>query len=173
VDRASKGTVEVAGVDITNRTEDELATFRLRNIGFVFQFYNLVQVLTAFQNVELPMLLMGLGAAERRRRVETALGLVGLGERLDHFPRQLSAGQEQRVAIARAIVTDPSIIVADEPTGDLDRKSADEVLKLLTILNKKFNKTILMVTHDPEAARAAQTIRRLDKGQFLSVERTT
>jgi putative ABC transport system ATP-binding protein len=173
VDRTTRGKVQVAGVDITGQSEDALATFRLRNIGFVFQFYNLVQVLTAFQNVELPILLMGLNAAERKEKVETALALVGLSERVDHFPRQLSAGQEQRVAIARAIVTDPQIILADEPTGDLDRKSADEVLRLLTILNQKFDKTILMVTHDPEAARAAQTIRRLDKGRFLELERVS
>jgi putative ABC transport system ATP-binding protein len=166
IDRPSSGTLDVAGIDITRLSEGDLATFRARHIGFIFQFYNLLPVLTAFQNVELPLLLTELPKSERRKRVETALRVVGLEERMDHYPRQLSGGQEQRVAIARAIVTDPTIIVADEPTGDLDRKSAEEVLKLLGMLHKKFNKTIVMVTHDPQAAQAAEIVRRLDKGQL-------
>jgi putative ABC transport system ATP-binding protein len=166
IDRATAGTVEVAGVDITHESEDNLADWRLRHVGFVFQFHNLVSVLNVHQNVELPLLLTRLGVAERRRRVETSLRLVGLHERQEHYPRQLSAGQEQRVAIARAIVTDPTIIVADEPTGDLDRKSADETLRLIGILHKRLGKTVVMVTHDPEAARAAEVVRHLDKGRL-------
>jgi putative ABC transport system ATP-binding protein len=168
IDSASAGMVEVAGTDLTRLTEGELATWRARNIGFIFQFYNLLPVFTAFQNVELPLLLTGLSKVERKKRVETALRVVGLEDRMDHYPRQLSGGQEQRVAIARAIVTDPTILVADEPTGDLDRKSAEEVLKLLDLLHRKFNKTIVMVTHDAQAAHAAEIIRRLDKGQLLA-----
>jgi len=171
IDRPISGSLEVAGTDITKLSEGDLAGWRARHIGFIFQFYNLLPVLTAFQNVELPLLLTGLPKAERRKRVETALRVVGLEERMDHYPRQLSGGQEQRVAIARAIVTDPTILVADEPTGDLDRKSAEEVLKLLGTLHKKFNKTIVMVTHDPEAAKAAEIVRRLDKGQLAGEER--
>ena len=139
-------------------------TWRARHVGFIFQFYNLLPVLTAFGNVELPLLLTRLSRAERQKRVETALRVVGLEDRTDHYPRQLSGGQEQRVAIARAIVTDPSILVADEPTGDLDRKSADEILQLLGLLHTKFGKTIVMVTHDPAAAERAQIVRKLDKG---------
>lgn len=168
VDRPSAGTLEVAGTDISKLGEGDLASWRARHIGFIFQTYNLLPVLTAFQNVELPLLLTHLGKAERKKRVETALKVVGLEERMDHYPRQLSGGQEQRVAIARAIVTDPSILVADEPTGDLDRKSAEEILKLLSLLHKKFNKTIVMVTHDPHAAEAAEGVRRLDKGQLAT-----
>ena len=171
IDRPSSGTLEVASTNITNLSEGELASFRARHIGFIFQFYNLLPVLTAFQNVELPLLLTSLGRAERKKRVETALRVVGLEDRMDHYPRQLSGGQEQRVAIARAIVTDPTILVADEPTGDLDRKSAEEVLKLLGLLHTKFNKTIVMVTHDPQAAAAAEIIRRLDKGQLAGEEK--
>ena len=171
IDRPSSGSLEVASTDLTRLSEGELASFRARHIGFIFQFYNLLPVLTAFQNVELPLLLTNLSRAERRKRVETALRVVGLEDRMDHYPRQLSGGQEQRVAIARAIVTDPTILVADEPTGDLDRKSAEEVLKLLGLLHKKFNKTIVMVTHDPQAAEAAEIIRRLDKGQLAGEER--
>jgi putative ABC transport system ATP-binding protein len=167
VDQPSGGTIEVAGVDITRRSEDELADFRLRHVGFVFQFYNLVQVLTAFQNVELPLLLARLPAQERRRRVQTALDLVGLGDRADRLPSQLSGGQEQRVGIARAIVTDPTLIVADEPTGDLDRESADHILALLARLNREHGKTIVMVTHDPVAADTARLIRRIDKGKLV------
>ncbi|MDB4971408.1 MAG: transporter, ATP-binding protein [Myxococcales bacterium] len=168
IDNVSAGTVEVAGTDLTRLSEGELATWRSRNIGFIFQFYNLLPVFTAFQNVELPLLLTNLSKAERKKRVETALRVVGLEDRMDHYPRQLSGGQEQRVAIARAIVTDPTILVADEPTGDLDRKSAEEILKLLDLLHRKFNKTIVMVTHDPAAAQSAEIIRRLDKGQLLA-----
>jgi putative ABC transport system ATP-binding protein len=167
VDQPSEGRIEVAGVDITRRNEDELADFRLRHVGFVFQFYNLVQVLTAFQNVELPLLLSRLPAKERRQRVQTALDLVGLADRADHLPSQLSGGQEQRVGIARAIVTDPTLIVADEPTGDLDRDSADHILALLRRLNQELGKTIVMVTHDPVAADTARRIRRIDKGKLV------
>jgi putative ABC transport system ATP-binding protein len=166
IDRPTDGTLEVADTDITRLGEGELAAWRARHVGFIFQFYNLLPVLTAFQNVELPLLLKKLGRADRKKRVETALRVVGLEERMDHYPRQLSGGQEQRVAIARAIVTDPTILVADEPTGDLDRKSAEEVLKLLGTLHQKFGKTIVMVTHDPHAAQAAELVRRLDKGQL-------
>ncbi len=168
IDRPTSGTLEIGGTDITRLSEGDLASWRARHIGFIFQFYNLLPVLTAFQNVELPLLLTDLNKAERRKRVETALRVVGREERMAHSPRQLSGGQEQRVAIARAIVTDPTIIVADEPTGDLDRKSAEEVLKLLGMLHKKFNKTIVMVTHDPAAAQAAEIVRRLDKGQLAA-----
>ena len=171
IDRPTSGTLEVAGTDLAKLDEGDLAAWRAQHVGFIFQFYNLLPVLTAFQNVELPLLLTNLGKAERRKRVETALRVVGLEERMDHYPRQLSGGQEQRVAIARAIVTDPTIIVADEPTGDLDKKNAEEVLKLLGLLNKKFNKTIVMVTHDPHAADAAQVLRKLDKGQLAGEER--
>jgi putative ABC transport system ATP-binding protein len=168
IDNATAGSVEVNGTDLTRLSEGDLATWRSRNIGFIFQFYNLLPVFTAFQNVELPLLLTSLSKAERRKRVETALRVVGLEDRMDHYPRQLSGGQEQRVAIARAIVTDPTILVADEPTGDLDRKSAEEILKLLDLLHRKFNKTIVMVTHDPMAAQSAEIIRRLDKGLLLA-----
>jgi putative ABC transport system ATP-binding protein len=171
IDRPTSGTLEVAGTDLSKLDEGDLAAWRAQHVGFIFQFYNLLPVLTAFQNVELPLLLTNLGKAERKKRVETALRVVGLEERMDHYPRQLSGGQEQRVAIARAIVTDPTIIVADEPTGDLDRKSADEVLKLLGLLHTKFNKTIVMVTHDPHAAEAAKVLRKLDKGQLAGEER--
>jgi putative ABC transport system ATP-binding protein len=168
IDRPTSGVLEVAGTDITKLSEGELASWRARTIGFIFQQYNLLPVLTAFQNVELPLLLTKLGSAERKKRVQTALKIVGLAEREDHYPRQLSGGQEQRVAIARAIVTDPTILVADEPTGDLDRKSADEVLKLLDLLHRDFKKTIVMVTHDPAAAQRAELVRKLDKGQLAA-----
>jgi putative ABC transport system ATP-binding protein len=168
IDRVTHGTIEVDGVDITGRSEDDLAEYRLRSVGFVFQFYNLVQVLTAFQNVELPLLLCRLSTKERQQRVLTALELVGLSDRADHFPNQLSGGQEQRVGIARAIVTDPTLIVADEPTGDLDRESADHILALLRRLNQDLGKTILMVTHDPAAASTARLIRRIDKGRLVA-----
>jgi putative ABC transport system ATP-binding protein len=171
IDRPTAGRLEVVGTDISQLTEGDLAAWRARHVGFIFQFYNLLPVLTAFGNVELPLLLTRLTRAERRKRVETALRVVGLEDRMDHFPRQLSGGQEQRVAIARAIVTDPSVIVADEPTGDLDRKSADEVLKLLRLLHEKFEKTIVMVTHDPAAAESAKIIRKLEKGALAGVER--
>ena len=168
IDRTTQGRIEVGGLDITDRSEDDLADWRSKHVGFIFQFYNLVQVLTAFQNIELPLLLLRVSAPERRRRVETALELVGLGDRRDHFPRQLSGGQEQRVGIARAIVTDPTLIVADEPTGDLDRESADHILVLLERLNGELNKTILMVTHDPVAAAKAHLVRRIDKGKLVA-----
>ena len=164
IDQPTAGTVRVAGSDIGRMGETERAAWRARNIGFIFQFYNLMPVLTAAENVELPLLLTPLSKAERRRRVEVALKLVSLTDRADHTPRQLSGGQQQRVAIARAIVADPQIIVADEPTGDLDRKSAEEVLGLLTTLNETLGKTIVMVTHDPHAAQSAKIQRRLDKG---------
>ena len=164
IDQPTAGTVRVAGSDIGRMGETERAAWRARNIGFIFQFYNLMPVLTAAENVELPLLLTPLSKAERRRRVEVALKLVSLTDRADHTPRQLSGGQQQRVVIARAIVADPQIIVADEPTGDLDRKSAEEVLGLLTTLNETLGKTIVMVTHDPHAAQSAKIQRRLDKG---------
>ena len=167
IDNASAGSVEVAGTDLTRLSEGDLSSWRASNIGFIFQFYNLLQVFTAFQNVELPLLLTNLNKAERKKRVETALRVVGLEDRMDHYPRQLSGGQEQRVAIARAIVTDPTILVADEPTGDLDRKSAEEILKLLDLLHRKFNKTIVMVTHDPAAAERAQATLHLNKGVLV------
>jgi putative ABC transport system ATP-binding protein len=166
IDRPDKGEVTVAGTDVAKLSESQLARWRARHIGFVFQFYNLIPVLTAYENVELPLLLTPLSKAERRKHVETALTLVGLQDRMHHSPRQLSGGQEQRVAIARALATDPTILVADEPTGDLDRKSAEEVLTLLERLNKEFKKTIVMVTHDPHAAERAHIVRHLDKGEL-------
>jgi putative ABC transport system ATP-binding protein len=166
IDRPDAGTISVAGTDVTKLSESQLARWRATHIGFVFQFYNLIPVLTAFENVELPLLLTPLSKAERRKHVETALALVGLQDRMRHFPRQLSGGQEQRVAIARAVATDPTILVADEPTGDLDRKSAEEILTLLERLNKEFKKTIVMVTHDPHAAERARLVRHLDKGEL-------
>ena len=164
IDAPTSGSIKVAGEEIARLGETERASWRARNIGFIFQFYNLMPVLTAAENVELPLLLARLSKSERRRRVELALKLVGLSDRLDHTPRQLSGGQQQRVAIARALVADPNIIVADEPTGDLDRKSAEEVLGLLKTLNETLGKTVVMVTHDPHAAEAAKVRRRLDKG---------
>jgi putative ABC transport system ATP-binding protein len=166
IDRPSAGSVTVGGTDVARLGESELATWRARHIGFVFQFYNLLPVLTAYENVELPLLLTPLSKAERKQHVEAALGLVGLADRVRHYPRQLSGGQEQRVAIARAIAPDPTILVADEPTGDLDRASADEVLTLLGRLNREFKKTIVMVTHDPHAAERAHTVRHLEKGEL-------
>ncbi|MEZ4300681.1 MAG: ABC transporter ATP-binding protein [Polyangiaceae bacterium] len=166
LDQPTTGTARVAGEDITRMSDSELAGFRSRTMGFIFQAYNLLPVLTAQENVELPLLLVGLSSAERKKRAQTALRIVGLDERMDHYPRQLSGGQEQRVTIARAIVNDPTIIVADEPTGDLDRKSAEDILTLLERLNKEFKKTILMVTHDPAAAERAGVIRRLNKGSL-------
>src|SRR5882672_8150106 len=166
LDRPDSGSVEVAGKRIDGMGEGALAKWRSSTIGFVFQSYNLLPVLTALENVELPLLLTSLRSAERKKRAETALRVVGLDDRMQHYPRQLSGGQEQRVAIARAIVNDPTIIVADEPTGDLDRKAADDILNLLERLNKEFKKTILMVTHDPHAAERAGITRKLDKGQL-------
>ena len=166
IDRPDKGEVVVGGTDVAKLSESQLAKWRARHIGFVFQFYNLIPVLTAYENVELPLLLTPLSKADRRKHVETALTLVGLQDRIHHYPRQLSGGQEQRVAIARALATDPTILVADEPTGDLDRKSAEEILTLLERLNKEFKKTIVMVTHDPHAAERAHIVRHLDKGEL-------
>ncbi|HEX9252084.1 MAG TPA: ABC transporter ATP-binding protein [Ignavibacteriaceae bacterium] len=167
IDKPSGGNVIIAGVDISRLGESALAKWRANNVGFIFQFYNLIPVLTAFENVELPLLLTKLSKAQRKKQVETALTLVGLGDRMYHYPKQLSGGQEQRVAIARAIVTDPVILVADEPTGDLDRTSADEILTLMERLNKEFQKTIIMVTHDPHAAERASHTRHLDKGDLV------
>jgi putative ABC transport system ATP-binding protein len=164
LDQPSSGQVRVAGAELNSMDEGARAKWRANTIGFIFQTYNLMPVLTAAENVELPLLLTDLPAAERKKHALTALRIVGLEDRAKHYPRQLSGGQEQRVAIARAIATDPKIIVADEPTGDLDRKSADEILELLVRLNKEFSKTIFMVTHDPHAAERAGIIRRLDKG---------
>jgi putative ABC transport system ATP-binding protein len=168
LDRPNSGSVEVVGKRIDGMSEGALAKWRSSTIGFVFQSYNLLPVLTATENVELPLLLTNLGSAERKKRAQTALRVVSLDDRMQHYPRQLSGGQEQRVAIARAIVNDPTIIVADEPTGDLDRKSADEILSLLEKLNTQLGKTILMVTHDPAAAERAKIIRRLDKGKLAT-----
>lgn len=166
LDRPTQGSVRVADLDLTQMSNDQLAKFRAEKLGLVFQTFNLIPVLTALENVELPLILTHLSRGERKKRAETALRIVGLSERLHHYPRQLSGGQEQRVAIARAIVNDPQIIVADEPTGDLDRDSANEILTLLEKLNREFGKTILMVTHDPAAAERAQVVRHLDKGNL-------
>ncbi len=167
IDRPSGGSIQVAGTELSGLSEGALAAWRAQNIGFIFQFYNLLPVLTAVENVEMPLLLTKLGKAERRQRAETALRVVGLQERLHHYPRQLSGGQEQRVAIARAIVSDPKILIADEPTGDLDRKSGDGILELLSTLNRDLGKTIVMVTHDPHAAERAGVVRRLEKGLLV------
>jgi len=167
IDKPTSGAITVGGTDISKLNESALAKWRAQSIGFVFQFYNLIPVLTAFENVELPLLLAPLSKSERKKHVETALNVVGLDDRMDHYPKQLSGGQEQRVAIARAIVTDPLLLVADEPTGDLDKNSADEILTLLDRLNKEFKKTIIMVTHDPHAAEKARITRNLDKGYLV------
>src|SRR5712691_240144 len=172
IDQATRGRILVGGVDISTISQSKLAKWRSQTIGFIFQLYNLIPVLTAFENVELPLLLTKLSRAERRRHVETALSIVSLSDRMDHYPRQLSGGQEQRVAIARAIVSDPSILVADEPTGDLDAKSGDEILDLLRRLNEEFGKTIVMVTHDPKAASRAHRMVHLDKGVLHADELT-
>ncbi len=164
IDRPTSGQVIVAGTDVAALSEGALARWRSRNVGFIFQFYNLIPVLTALENVELPLLLTSLSRSQRRERAMTALRVVGLADRSKHYPRQLSGGQEQRVAIARAIVTDPAVLVADEPTGDLDAHSAEEILNLMGSLNQDFNKTIVMVTHDPRAAARAHTQKHLDKG---------
>lgn len=166
IDKPTRGTITVAGTDISTLNESELAKWRSRNVGFIFQFYNLLPVLTAFENVELPLLLSNLSKKERKERAIFSLQVVGLGDRIQHYPKQLSGGQEQRVAIARAIVSDPTILVADEPTGDLDKVSAEEILKLLDRLNTEFKKTIVMVTHDPRAAERAHKSRHLDKGEL-------
>ncbi len=164
IDRPDRGKICVAGIDLATLGESDLAQWRARHIGYIFQFYNLIPVLTALENVMLPLLLTPLSKPAQRHHAEAALDMVGLSEYLHRLPKQLSGGQEQRVAIARAIVTDPTLIVADEPTGDLDKVSAEEILNLLTRLNREFSKTILMVTHDPRAATIAQTVRSLDKG---------
>ena len=170
LDTPRNGLIDVAGDRIDTLSGGKLSAWRARHIGFVFQMYNLLPVLTAARNVELPLLLTKLGSADRKKRVQTALSVVGLGERSNHYPRQLSGGQEQRVGIARAIVTDPTLLLCDEPTGDLDRKSGDEVLNLLQTLNRDYNKTIVMVTHDPRAADCARRTLHLEKG--LLVEET-
>ncbi|PJA29388.1 MAG: ABC transporter ATP-binding protein [candidate division Zixibacteria bacterium CG_4_9_14_3_um_filter_46_8] len=167
IDRPSAGDVIVGDIKINDLSESALAQWRSRYIGFVFQFYNLMPVLTAFENVELPLLLTKLSKKERHQHVESALSVVGLEDRMKHYPRQLSGGQEQRVAIARALVTDPTLILADEPTGDLDKISAEEVMVLLSRLNSEFEKTIIMVTHDPRAAEKAHTRKYLDKGELV------
>jgi putative ABC transport system ATP-binding protein len=167
LDRADGGTIRVGEMDLTSLSESELAAWRAAHVGFIFQFYNLIPVLTALENVELPLLLSGLTRRERREHVELALRVVNLDDRVDHRPAQLSGGEQQRVAIARAIVTDPTLLVADEPTGDLDRVSAEEVLHLMEKLNRESHKTIIMVTHDPRAASRAKCIRNLEKG-FLN-----
>jgi putative ABC transport system ATP-binding protein len=169
IDKVDSGSIIINGVDITGLDESALADWRAAHVGFIFQFYNLIPVLTAFENVELPLMLTSLSRRERRDHVQAALSLVSLDDRLDHYPSQLSGGQQQRVAIARAVVSDPTILVADEPTGDLDRVSAGEILGLMGRLNSEFGKTIIMVTHDPRAAEKARTIRHLDKGVIVDV----
>ncbi len=164
IDKSDKGGIVVGGVQITSLSENELARWRALNVGFIFQFYNLIPVLTAIENVELPLLLTGLSKSERTEHAMAVLDLVGLSDRTEHYPGQLSGGQQQRVAIARAIVTDPVILVADEPTGDLDRVSAQEVLSMMENLNTQLGKTVIMVTHDPRAASTAHIVRTLEKG---------
>jgi putative ABC transport system ATP-binding protein len=167
IDRPSRGTIRIGDTEVSSLSERALATWRARHIGFIFQLYNLIPVLTAFENVELPLLLTSLTKKQRRDHVMTALGIVGIADREKHYPRQLSGGQEQRVAIARAIVTDPTLLLADEPTGDLDAKSAAEVLTLLQRLNQEYKKTIVMVTHDPHAAERASHLLHLEKGTLV------
>ena len=170
IDRPSRGAIRIGDTDISTLSERALAAWRARHIGFIFQLYNLIPVLTAFENVELPLLLTNLSKKQRRDHVLTALGIVGLSDREKHYPRQLSGGQEQRVAIARAIVTDPTLLLADEPTGDLDAKSASEVLTLLQRLNGEYKKTIVMVTHDPHAAERAKRVLHLEKGTLVEAQ---
>jgi putative ABC transport system ATP-binding protein len=167
IDKPSSGEIRIAGVDIARLSDAELAAWRAEHVGFIFQFYNLMPVLSAFENVELPLLLTGLGRRERRERVELALALVGLTDRADHRPSELSGGQQQRVAIARALIADPTLIVADEPTGDLDRTTGEEILGLLERLNDDLGKTIVMVTHDPKAAGKARRLVHLEKGELV------
>jgi putative ABC transport system ATP-binding protein len=167
IDKPTAGKIIINGMDISQLSESALAKWRSNYIGFVFQFYNLIPVLTAYENVELPLLLTNLSKAERKKHVETSLNIVGLSDKMSNYPKQLSGGQQQRVAIARAIVTDPIMLVADEPTGDLDKKSAEEILTLMSRLNEEFNKTIIMVTHDPNAASKAHVIRHLEKGDLI------
>jgi len=170
IDRSDTGGIEVAGERLDRLSESELSRWRASHIGFIFQFYNLMPMLTAAQNVELPLLLTQLGRKERRDRVETALGVVGLADRVKHYPKEMSGGQQQRVAIARAIVSDPALLLCDEPTGDLDRSTADEILSILQVLNRDLGKTIVMVTHDPAAAHYARRSLHLDKGHFIEKE---
>jgi putative ABC transport system ATP-binding protein len=167
IDKPDAGSLRVGGVDIASLSEAELADWRAANVGFVFQFYNLMPVLTAYENVELPLMLTPLSRGERRARVELVLSVVGLADRMDHYPNELSGGQQQRVAIARAVVADPTLIVADEPTGDLDRVSAAEILLMMQRLNEELGKTIIMVTHDANAAKAARSLVHLDKGELI------
>jgi putative ABC transport system ATP-binding protein len=167
IDKPDSGELRVGGRDIAALGETELADWRAAHVGFIFQFYNLIPVLTAYENVELPLILTGLSRAERRERVELTLSVVGLADRMKHYPNELSGGQQQRVAIARAVVADPTLIVADEPTGDLDRVSAADILAMMQRLNRELGKTIIMVTHDLNAAKAAQTIIHLEKGELL------
>jgi putative ABC transport system ATP-binding protein len=171
LDLPTAGTINVAGDEITHLSGSKLTAWRARHVGFIFQMYNLIPVLTAFQNVELPLLLTKLSKKERKQHVETALELVGLGDRMHHYPRQLSGGQEQRVAIARAIVADPTFLLCDEPTGDLDRKSADEIMDLIDRLVEEHHKTVLLVTHDPVAAARAHTLLHLDKGVLVEAHK--
>ena len=168
IDKPDRGSLRVGGIDITALDEAELAAWRARNVGFIFQFYNLMPVLTAFENVELPLLLTDLSARERSEHVTAALAMVSLTDRMEHYPSELSGGQQQRVAIARAFITDPTLLVADEPTGDLDRVSAGEILDLIERLNRELGKTVIMVTHDPHAAEKARTVRHLEKGELTS-----
>ncbi len=170
IDKVDRGAIRIGGVDITALSEVELARWRATHVGFIFQFYNLIPVLTAYENVELPLLLTWLKKKERREHVEMALRVVSLADRMEHYPGQLSGGQQQRVAIARAIVTDPTILVADEPTGDLDRLSAEEIMDLMDRLNVESGKTVVMVTHDPRAARKAHRVRHLDKGVLSNAD---
>ena len=173
LDQADQGIIRVGGVDITSLSESDLAAWRAGHVGFIFQFYNLIPVLTAFENVELPLMLSGLSKKDRQEHAAMALGLVNLQDRMDHYPGQLSGGQQQRVAIARAVVTDPTILVADEPTGDLDRGSAEEVLALMERLSGDLGKTVIMVTHDPRAARKARSMKYLDKGVLADAPQIT
>jgi len=168
IDKADSGSIKIHNVELSTLSERSLAEWRAANVGFIFQFYNLIPVLTAFENVELPLLLTSMNRRQRRNHVETALSVVGLSDRMEHRPSELSGGQQQRVAIARAIVTDPAILVADEPTGDLDRVSAEEILNLIDQLNQEFGKTIIMVTHDPRAAERARRLLHLEKGLLLT-----
>ena len=169
IDKVDRGSIVIDGVDIVSLDESALAGWRSAHVGFIFQFYNLIPVLTAYENVELPLLLTSLSRKERREHAQAALSVVNLEDRMDHYPSELSGGQQQRVAIARAIVTDPTILVADEPTGDLDRVSAGDILALIGRLNSEFGKTVIMVTHDPRAAEKARTVRYLDKGVMVDV----
>ncbi|MEA1675105.1 ABC transporter ATP-binding protein [Nitrospirillum sp. BR 11163] len=170
IDQPTEGSITFDGGRVDTLTEGQLARWRAHNVGFIFQFYNLMPTLSAARNVELPLLLTSFGRAERRRRVEAALSLVGLAERANHYPREMSGGQQQRVAIARALISDPKLLLCDEPTGDLDRTTADEILAMLRLLNQEMGKTIVMVTHDPEAAKYARRTLHLDKGRFTERE---